>query len=163
MGNFKSKLGEGVNIIKENSKEATDIGGEMTEQADQINAILESIDLQDSEDIQAMSDTGNAYQSSFDSAFSEQVETKGAEVSEQSEQVSGEADGELSNVRSGISKLEQASSISEIGKEAGDSGAAKLEGSAEEYESIITDAESVADTTQQEIQNLKSNLSGIFG
>ena len=80
MGNFKSKLGEGVNKIKENSKEATDIGGEMTEQADQINAILESIDLQDSEDIQAMSDTGNAYQSSFDSAFSEQVETKGAEV-----------------------------------------------------------------------------------
>ena len=84
-------------------------------------------------------------------------------MAEQSEQVSGEAGGELSNVRSGISKLEQASSISEIGKEAGDSGAAKLEGSAEEYESIITDAESVADTTQQEIQNLKSNLGGIFG
>ena len=86
MGNFRSKLGEGVNKIKENSKEATDIGSEMTEQADQINAILESIDLQDSEDIQAMSDTGSAYQSSFDSAFSEQVETKGAEASEQSEQ-----------------------------------------------------------------------------
>ena len=48
MGNFKSKLGEGVNKIKENSKEATDIGSEMTEQADKINAILESIDLQDS-------------------------------------------------------------------------------------------------------------------
>lgn len=63
MGNFKSKLGEGVNKIKENSKEATDIGSEMTEQADQINAILESIELQDSEDIQAMSDTGSAYQS----------------------------------------------------------------------------------------------------
>lgn len=163
MGNFKSKLGEGITKIRENSKEATDIGSEMTEQADQINAILESIDLQDSEDIQAMSDTGRAYQSSFDGAFSEQVETKGAEVAEQSEQVAGEADDELSNVRSGISKLEQASQVSEIGREAGDSGAAKLEGSAEDYETVISDAEGVADTTQQEIQNLKSNLSGIFG
>lgn len=163
MGNFKSKLGEGINKIKENSKEATDIGSEMTEQADQINAILESIDLQDSEDVQAMSDTGRAYQSSFDGAFSEQVETKGAEVAEQSEQVAGEAGDELSNVRSGISKLEQASQVSEIGREAGDSGAAKLEGSAEDYETVISDAEGVADTTQQEIQNLKSNLSGIFG
>lgn len=163
MGNFKSKLGEGINKIKENSKEATDIGSEMTEQADQINAILESIDLQDSEDVQAMSDTGRAYQSSFDGAFSEQVETKGAEVAEQSEQVAGEAGDELSNVRSGISKLEQASQVSEIGSEAGDSGAAKLEGSAEDYETVISDAEGVADTTQQEIQNLKSNLSGIFG
>lgn len=163
MGNFKSKLGEGINEIRENSKEATDIGSEMTEQAEQINAILESIDLQDSEDIQAVSDTGNAYQSSFDGAFSEQVETKGTEISEQSEQVSGEAGGELSNVRSGISKLEQASSISEIGKEAGESGAARLEESAEDYESIITDAENVADTTQQEIENLKNNLSRIFG
>lgn len=87
MGNFKSKLGEGINKIKETGKEATDVGSEMTEQADQINAILESIDLQDSEDIQAVSDTGSAYQSSFDGAFSEQVETKGAEVAEQSEQV----------------------------------------------------------------------------
>lgn len=163
MGNFKSKLGEGVNKIKENSKEATDIGSEMTEQADQINAILESIELQDSEDIQAVSDTGSTYQSSFDSSFSEQVETKGAEVSEQSEQISGETNSELGNVRSGISKLEQASSISEIGKEAADSGAAKLEGSAEEYESIISDAENVSDTTQQEIQDLKNNLSKIFG
>ncbi len=99
MGNFRSKLGEGVNKIKENSKEATDIGSEMTEQADQINAILESIELQDSEDIQAMSDTGSAYQSSFDSAFSEQVETKGAEVAEQSEQVSGEAGDDRYNKR----------------------------------------------------------------
>lgn len=163
MGNFKLKLGEGINKIKETSKEATDVGSEMTEQADQINAILESIDLQDGEDIQAMSDTGRAYQSSFDGAFSEQVETKDVEVSEQSEQMSGEAGGELSNVRSGISKLEQASSVSEIGKETADSGTAKLKDSAEEYETIISDAENVSDTTQQEIQNLKRKLSGIFG
>lgn len=163
MGNFKSKLGEGINRAKENSREATETGSGMIEQADQISAILDGIDLQDSEDIQAISDTGNAYQSSFDGAFSEQVETMGAEVSEQIEQVSGEADDELGNVRSGISKLEQASSISEIGREAGDSGAAKLEGSAEGYESIITDAEDVNDTTQQEIQSLKSDLASIFG
>lgn len=163
MGNFKSKLGEGVNKIKEIGKEATDVGSEMTEQADQIQAILGSIDLQDSEDIQAVSDTGSAYQSSFDNAFSEQVETKGAEVSEQSTELSSKAGSELSNVRSGISRLEQASQVSEIGKEAADSGAAKLEGSAEEYENIISDAEGISKTTQQEIKNLKDNIGKIFG
>lgn len=163
MGNFKSKLGEGINKIKETGKEATDVGSEMTEQADQINAILESIDLQDSEDIQAVSDAESAYQSSFDGAFSEQVEIKGMKVAEQSEQVSSEAGGELSNVRSGISKLEQASQVSEIGREAAGSGLAKLEGSAKEYENVISEAEGISDTTQQEIQNLKSKLGGIFG
>lgn len=163
MGNFKSKLGEGVNKIKELGKEATDIGSEMTEQADQINAILESIDLQDSEDIQAVSDTGGAYQSSFDGAFTEQVETAGAEVSEQSERLSGEAGEELSNVRSGISKLERTSQVSEIGKEAADSGLSKLEGSAEEYENVLSQAEGISDATQQEIQNLKNKLGSIFG
>ena len=40
---------------------------------------------------------------------------------------------------------------------------AKLKETADYPLLIITDAESVADTTQQEIQNLKSNLGGIFG
>lgn len=73
MGSFREKKREGIKEMQENSSETTEMGSEMTEQADQINSILESIDLQDEEDVQAISETGRAYQASFDSAFSEQA------------------------------------------------------------------------------------------
>lgn len=163
MGSFREKNREGVKEMQENSRETTDLGTEMTEQADEINALLESIDLQDDEDIQAMSDTGRSYQHSFDSAFSEQVESAGHEIEQQGEQIKETVESELGNVRSGISKLEQAGGVSEIGRDAAEAGRSKLEGSAGEYEGIISDTEGVVNETQQQIEDLKNNLSSIFG
>ena len=163
MGSFREKNREGVREMQKNSRETTELGSEMTEQADQINAVLESIELQDEEDVQAISETGHSYQSSFDSAFSEQVESAGQEIEQQGEQIRETTEGELKNVGSGISKLEQAGGISDIGRDAAESGRSKLEGSAGEYEGIISDAEGVVDETKQQIESLKSNLSGIFG
>ena len=163
MGNFREKGHEGIREMQENSRETTELGSEMTEQASEINAVLEGIDLQDEEDVEAISDTASSYQNSFDSAFSEQVETAGEQIEQQGEQIRGEMEGELDNVHSGIRKLEQAGGISEIGRDAAQAGSAKLEGSAQEYEGIISDAEGVVSETEQQIQSLKSNLSGIFG
>lgn len=163
MGSFREKNREGIKEMQENSRETTELGSEMTEQADQINAVLESIELQDEEDVQAISETGRSYQNSFDSAFSEQVETAGQEIEQQSEQIKEATGEELENVRSGISKLEQAGGISDIGRDAAEAGRSKLEGSAGEYEGIISDAEGVVDETKQQIESLKNNLSGIFG
>ena len=161
MGNFREKNREGVKEIQGNSRETLDLGTEMREQADRIHATLESIDLQDSEDIAAIRDSAGAYQSSFDNAFSEQVESAGKEIEQQSEQIRSAAGDELGNVRSGIHK--QAGGMSEIGKEAADSGAAKLETGAQEYEQILSDAENISQETQQQIDSLKSSLGSIFG
>ena len=163
MGNFREKNREGVQEMRENSSEATDLGNEMTEQANEINSILESIDLQDNEDVEAIGETGRSYQGSFDSAFNEQVETAGEQIEQQGEQINEAVSEELENVRSGISKLEQASGVSDIGRDAAEQGRSKLEGSAGEYEDIRTDAEGVVNETQQQIESLKNNLSHIFG
>lgn len=163
MGSFREKNREGVKEMQKNSRETTELGSEMTEQADQINAVLESIELQDEEDVKAISETGRSYQNSFDSAFSEQVESAGQEIEQQGEQIRETNEGELENVKSGISKLERAGGISDIGRNAAKTGRSKLEGSAREYEDIISDAEGVVDETKQQIESLKNNLSGIFG
>ena len=57
MGSFREKNREGVKEMQENSRETTELGSEMTEQADQINAVLESIELQDEEDVQYLVDS----------------------------------------------------------------------------------------------------------
>lgn len=163
MGSFREKNREGIKEMQENSRETTELGSEMIKQADQINAVLESIELQDEEDVQAISEAGRSYQSSFDNSFSEQVESAEQEIEQQGEQIRETTEGELKNVRSGISKLEQAGGISDIGRDAAEAGHSKLEGSAGEYEDIISDAEGVVDETKQQIESLKSNLSGIFG
>lgn len=162
MGNFKGKNREGVKEMQENSRATTEVGSEMVEQADEINTVVESIELRDEEDIQAISETRQSYQSSFDSAFSEHVETAGQEIEQKGEQIKEATGEEIENVRSGIDKLEQAGGISDIGRDAAETGHSKLEGSAREYEDIISDAEGVADETQRQIDSLKSNLSNIF-
>lgn len=163
MGSFKEKGHEGIREMQEHSKEASEVGEEMTEQANEINQTLESINLQDEEDVQAIADTGKQYQRSFDTAFSEQVETAGEEVRQEGEQLSDTITAEIENVRTGISKLEQAGGVSEIGREAADAGKARLEDSENEYEGIVTDAEGVVDETQQTIERMKGNLGKIFG
>lgn len=163
MGSFREKTREGVKEVQENSRETTELGSAMVEKAEQINSVLESIELQDEEDVEAVRDTGSSYQGSFDSAFSEQVETAGAEIERQGEQIQEAAESELENVRSGIGKLEQAGGISEIGRDAADAGCSRLEGSAGEYESIISDVEGAVDESNQHIDSLKSQLSGLFG
>ena len=163
MGRFRQKNREGIKEMQENSRETTELGSEMIEEADQIYAILESIELQDEEDVQAVSETGRSYQTSFDNAFNEQVETAGQEIEQQGEQIKEAAGEELERVRSGISKLEQAGGISDIGHDAAERGRSKLEGSAGEYEKIISDTEGVADEIKQQIESLKNNLSRIFG
>lgn len=163
MGNFKEKNREGIREMHENSKKTTELGTEMTEQADEINAVLESIELQDEEDVAAISETGRSYQSSFDSAFSEQVETAGEEIERQGEQVEDAVGEELESVRSGIGKLEHAEGISDIGRDAAKTGRSELEGSAREYEDIASDAEEVVSETAQQIEALKKNLGSIFG
>lgn len=163
MGKFREKNREGVNKVQENSRETTKLGSEMIEQAEQINAILESIELQDEEDIQAIGETGRSYQNSFDNTYSKQVESVGREIEQQGKQIGEVTKGELENVRSGVGKLEQAGDISDIHRDVAEKGRAKLEESAEEYEGITSDIEGVVDETKQQIESLKSNLSGIFG
>ena len=163
MGRFKEQGKEGISEMQENSKETTERGNEMNQQAEQIKSILESIELQDDEDMEAVSETGRNYQGSFDSAFTEQVESKGQEIGQQGEQLKGEMNQELENVRSGMSRLEQAGGVSEIGRDAAEAGRSKLESSSQEYEGMIEDTESVVDETEEKINSLKNNLSRIFG
>ena len=137
MGRFKEQAKKGIEDITESGKEATERGNEMSEQAEQIKGILESIELQDDEDMEAISETGRNYQGSFDSAFTEQVETKGQEIGQQGEQLTGEINEELENVHSGMSKLEQAG--------------------------MIEDTESTVKEIEDEINSQKSSLSRRFG
>ena len=163
MGSFKNKGMESVKEMQESSRETTDLGSEMQNQAEQINQVLDGINLQDDEDISAVSDTKGSYQKSFDSAFSEQVETAGQEIESQSEQLRSEISAEQGNVRSGIQSMERASGVSEIGRDAADAGRSKLEQSEREYEGIAGDAERVADDTSKKIEQLKNNVNRIFG
>ena len=163
MGSFKNKCMESVKEMQENSRETTDLGGEMQEQAEQINQVLDGIQLQDDEDISAVSDTKGSYQKSFDSAFTEQVETAGQEIETQGEQLRSEISAEQGNVRSGIQSMERAGGVSEIGRDAADAGRNKLEQSEREYEGIANDAERVVDDTAQKIEQLKSSVNRVFG
>ena len=163
MGSFREKNREGIHEIREKSKETTDVGTKWVEDANRIKRILDSIHLEDEEDVQAIEETGHSYQNSFDSAFSERIEPAALEIEKQGDQIKETSESELRKVRSGISKLEQAGGISEIGHDAAETGRSKLEESANEYEGIVSDTKSVVDEARQKTENIRKNLGRIFG
>lgn len=163
MGRFKETNREGVNEIRENSEKTTEIGSKMREQGDKIHALLDSLTLFDDEDIGEIKQVEKSYGGSFDKAFKEQVESAGVEIGKQGEKITDSVDSELGNVHTGISSLEKASSISEIGREGAEAGKERLEKSAEEYEDIKKDAEQIVDETKKKIDDLGNDLRSIFG
>ena len=132
MGSFKERGRSGLGEIRERSGETTEQGSEMTEQAAEIRSVLDGIELQDEEDVRAGGATERASQSSLDGAFHQEVEEAGQEIQRQGEQLKDTMGDELERVRSGISSMEQAGGISEIGRDAAEAGRSRLEGSAGE-------------------------------
>lgn len=163
MGSFKETGKKGVENIKEQGKNAVDTGEKMTQEAGSIKSILDNINVQDSDDVNAVAQGEAGYSSSFDAAFGEQVDTKNQEVGSKGQEISQEISGELTSVEAGIGSLEQASGISEIGKENAETAKTQLEGSAREYEGIISEADQTVSDTDAQVQNLKNNLGSIFG
>ena len=163
MGSFKGKSMENVQEMRERSRETTDLGREMQEDAEKINHLLDSISLLDDEDMAELGKAKDSYQGSFDCAYSDQVETSGKEISERGDQIRSEVGAELENVRDGSKTMDQARGVSEIGREAAEAGKESLERSGKEYEDISADAERVTDETGKEVERLKSEVSRIFG
>ncbi len=163
MGRFREQSRRGISEIKEQGRGAVEKGSDMTSKAEQINDILESIELVDNEDIQGVSEASHNYQGSFDTAFKTRIETQGEEVAETGENIKDENIAELGRVRGGISKLEMAKGVSDIGSDVAERARGRLEKSAAEYETIINDADVTVKETQRAIKDLKENLSGVFG
>ena len=163
MSGFKRKNIESIKEIRESGRETTDLGGEMLDQAENINRVLESIHLLDDEDIVAVSDTKVSYQGSFDGAFSKQVEMVGKRIEKQSERLQLEVGTEQGNVQSSIRSIETAGRISEIGREAADSGRNRLEKSELEYGEMVDEADRIADEMTKEIEQLKKTVNRAFG
>ncbi len=162
MARFKENSRQRLREINEGSKKTIDQGSDMNKKASEINAILKSIDLQDDEDTRAIKDTGNSYQSNFDTAFGERVERPGQEIQKQGREVSNEVGKELKNVESGMGKLEKARSISDIGQAAASEGRSRLDKSRQEYSGIINEVDGISEQTKREIESLRSNLKNAF-
>ncbi len=162
MAGFKEGLHGNVEGIRKRGQEATDTGERIAEEASEVKRRLDSISVQDDEDIRAVETAEQGYKPAFDGAFSDQVETIGQEVADGSEQIKSESETELGNVRDGISQMEAAAGASEIGRENAEQGRSALEGSATEYEGIIQDAETVEQETDQSIKSLRSKVDSVF-
>lgn len=162
MGRFREQSRRGIKEIKEKGQKAVEQGSEMTRKAEAINDLLCSIEVMDNEDRQELSETSHGYQGSFDTAFEEKIESEGEDVTVMGETIMDQNISELGRVRGGISKLEQARGISDIGRDVAERGKGWLERSSAEYEDIIDDAAETVSETQKAIKNLKNNLSGVF-
>lgn len=162
MGRFREQSKRGIREIREQGRGAVEKGSDMTSKAEQIDDILKSIELADNEDIQGVSEASHNYQGSFDTAFKERIEPQGEEVAKMGETIIDENITELGRVRGGISKLERAKGVSDIGRDVAEMARGRLEKSADEYEKIINDADVTVEETQRAIKDLKDNLSGVF-
>lgn len=163
MGGFKNRQYEGLREVQENSEQTKELGSEMTEDAEEISSILEEINLQDDEDMENISDTKSGYQGSFDAAFDSEIESVTTDIEQTGEGIRSEIGTEMENVSEGISALENAEGISEIGQESAESGRSGLEQSNAEYQEISDDTKETTENLRGIVEDLGSRLEGLFG
>ncbi len=163
MGGFKNKQYEGLKEVQENSEQTKEVGTEMTEDAEEISSILEGINLQDEDDMESISETKSGYSGSFDTAFASQVEMATRDIEKTGEGIQSEVGAEMENVSEGISALQDAEGISEIGSENAEGGKAGLEQSKAEYQEIFDDTAETTSDIRGVVDDLGSRLEGLFG
>ena len=164
MGTKKTGILDKTKEGEKKGLEATDTGAKIEGDGREIKSLLDSIDTSmDEDDVAKVTEANSGYGADFKSAFSEQVETKEAEMEKTEQQAINDATTERTKVNAAADKFAQASGVSDIGRKNADGGAEKMRSSAEEYDSMQKSAEDIINETKSRVSSLKSSVSGIFG
>ena len=162
MGQFKI---EGYRKVDEMGKESGQIqesGASLLEASEQIDSLLESIHVQDDSDLETVHTAESGYKSSAEGSFEQNVETGRRNVEQTGSEVQSEMGQEMENVNEGRETMEQAASVTEVGREHGTEAAGALSESAEEYRQIIEQAGMTEDELDQQVEACQNRLDSLF-
>ena len=155
----KEKLKETQERFSEDLSEAE----QLKEDSEAIDRILKGMEL-DGLDSETQG-TARDVTSSYSETYNEAMEEKDDEIGETAETAEGHAESLGENqeqVDRNAERYAEAAGISDLGKEAADSGKAKMESDSQTYGELISENEKAIQESREKSKNLRSMVSTFF-
>lgn len=164
MGSRKSGILEKIKEGDQIGREAVEAGGQLEGDGSEIKSLLDGIDTSmDEDDTAAVRQAESGYSEDFKAAFREDVETRADEMEKTELEAVSETGAELEKVNEAADTLQEIAGITDVGRSNAEGAADAMRGSAEEYETYISEANEIVDETEGQIDSLKSSIDSIFG
>ncbi len=162
MRDFKREKINDLNEAKTEAINKKEYGDSLREQGNYISELLGEINVVDSEDVQGIENSKEQIQEDYEVDLHENVEAPSEEILENTNEMTVEVSEEVGNVDDGISKIEQAESVSDVGKDALEGGRNSLEKSSQEYTELEEEGNELVDDVKSTLDALAQDISNLF-
>ena len=162
MGSFKENKRNAIEKGREKGVEGISKGEERVAELQSVKSLIDSISLEDDEDMEMAESLNESYLEAGKAAHQEEVESAVEAANEELEGNKSEISGEKSNVESAAEKVREMQSTTDLARGSAQSVENSLRKSVEEYGDMETQTEEIESELTSNSQNILSRIESLF-
>lgn len=162
MGNFKENKQNAIEKGREKGAEGISKGEERVQELQSVKSLIDSISLEDDEDMEMAESLNESYLEAGKAAHQEEVESVVEAANEELEGNKNEISSEKSNVESAAEKVREMQSTTDLARNSAQSVENSLRRSVDEYGDMETQTEEIESELTSNSQNILSRIESLF-
>lgn len=163
MGSFKENKRSAIEKGKEKGAEGISKGEERVQELQSVKSLIDSISLEDDEDMEMAESLNESYLEAGKQAHQEEVEAVVQDANQDLEGNKSEISSEKSNVESAAERVREMQSTTDLARGAAQSVENSLRKSVDEYGDMETQTEEIENELTSKSQNILSRIESLFG
>lgn len=162
MGSFKENKRSAIEKGKEKGAEGISKGEERVQELQSVKSLIDSISLEDDEDMEMAESLNESYLEAGKQAHQEEVEAVVQDANQDLESNKSEISGEKSNVESAAERVREMQSTTDLARGTAQSVENSLRKSVDEYGDMETQTEEIENELTSKSQNILSRIESLF-
>ncbi len=162
MGSFKENKRSAIEKGKEKGAEGISKGEERVQELQSVKSLIDSISLEDDEDMEMAESLNESYLEAGKQAHQEEVEAVVQDANQDLEGNKSEISGEKANVESAAERVREMQSTTDLARGAAQSVENSLRKSVDEYGDMETQTEEIENELTSNSQNILSRIESLF-
>ena len=162
MGSFKENKRSAIEKGKEKGTEGISKGEERVQELQSVKSLIDSISLEDDEDMEMAESLNESYLEAGKQAHQEEVEAVVQDANQDLEGNKSEISGEKANVESAAERVREMQSTTDLARGAAQSVEDSLRKSVDEYGDMETQTEEIENELTSNSQNILSCIESLF-
>lgn len=163
MSSFKENKRSAIEKGKEKGTEGISKGEERVQELQSVKDLIDSISLEDDEDMEMAESLNESYLEAGKKAHQEEVEAVVQDANQDLEGNKSEISGEKANVESAAERVREMQSTTDLARSAAQSVENALRKSVDEYGDMETQTEEVENELTSNSQNILNRIVDLFG
>ena len=163
MGNFKENKREKMDEGKEKGESGIAEGENRVEELEGVKRLIDSISLEDNEDMEATESLNETYLEAGKAAHQEEVQSVVDSANQGLEDNKNEILAEKSNVDNAVGRVHEMQSTTDLARSSAQSVERSLSKSSNEYKNMEQQTEQIESDLETKSQDILSRIKSVFG